>query len=90
MNEQMADGIRYSATSERAAKCDVDFMSVRSDGVSFDRHTGHESAFVSAQTLASWLDSTVGKGFGDGHGIVSKAIRRSFCLASDELNGEIR
>jgi serine/threonine protein phosphatase PrpC/Leucine-rich repeat (LRR) protein len=89
INERMADGIGCSATSGRSTKYEDNFLSVRSEGVSFvgvfDGHAGHESAFVSAQTFASLLGPLVGRVFRESPGVVKKAIRHSFCLVNDEL-----
>jgi serine/threonine protein phosphatase PrpC len=89
INERMADGIGCSATSGRSTKFEDNFLSVRSEGVSFvgvfDGHAGHESAFVSAQTFAKLLGPLVGTVFCESPGIVKKAIKRSFGLVNDEL-----
>jgi serine/threonine protein phosphatase PrpC len=89
INECLGDGIGCSATSGRSTKYEDNFMSVRSDEVSFvgvfDGHAGHESAFVSAQTFAKLLGPTVATVFWQAPGMVKKAIRRSFGLVNDEL-----
>ena len=89
MNQELGKNIGCSATEGRSTKYEDNFLYIKDNDITyvgvFDGHVGEKSAFISAETFSSILNSIISKEFNSKPEKIKKAFNYSFSLVNDEL-----